>query len=99
MMQKRSMWRKTVRVIGTALTLFVPVLALVIFGGNAVALLSGPAGGGPFRVLDTPPVAQTAAVRPQATPQADEPTEVQLSNWEETALESLEQQVSRCWLE
>jgi hypothetical protein len=79
---KRPKWRVAAKVLAAALSVSVPVLALAVLGGNALAPLSGRAAPwGEFRVLDTVPAARAGAVKPAP---ADEPIDVELTNWEHT---------------
>ncbi len=65
--------------------LSVPVVALALFGGNALALVTTPTEPlAEFRMLDMTAGEQTAAVTPKPAANADEEFEVQIAHWENT---------------
>jgi hypothetical protein len=85
MKQTQSFGRIASKLLAGAVILSVPVVALAVFGGNALAFVTTP--GGPvaeFRMLDMTAGEQTAAVKakPAAT---DDEVEVQIAHWQNTA--------------
>src|SRR5438132_995122 len=84
--EKRSKWGGVARKLGGVAVLSVPVVALAMFGGSALALFSGTttAGGHEFRVLDTASRAQPATAQAPAA-RGDDQTEVEVTVWEKSA--------------
>jgi hypothetical protein len=84
--EKRSKWGVAARKLGGVAVLSVPVVALALFGGSALALFSGTTtvGDHEFRVLSTASRAQPATAQaPAAT--GDDQAEVEVTVWEKTA--------------
>lgn len=79
---KRRTWRGVARALAVSVCVSVPVLALLVLGGNALGLLPGrTADPGEFRVLDTVPAPQAGTAKPA---QPHEPGVVELTTWEKT---------------
>jgi hypothetical protein len=86
MKRTQSFRRIASKLLAGAVILSVPVVALAVFGGNALALFTTPRESvAEFRMLDMTAGEQTAAVKAKPAADADDETEVQIAHWENTA--------------
>jgi hypothetical protein len=79
---KRPTWRVVTKVVTVAVSLAVPVVAVMVLGGNGLLPFSrSAAAADEFLLLDTPPqVSAPASNRAQT----GEPIDVELKDWEQT---------------
>jgi hypothetical protein len=79
---KRPTWRIVTKVLTIAVSLAVPVVAVMVLGGSGLLPFSRPAAAADeFLLLDTPPQVSAPASKPAQT---GEPIDVELKDWEQT---------------